>query len=152
MSTRKRNWGMGPWQDEPDHRYWVDPATGLDCIIHRNQMGAWCGYVGVPIDSPLYDQSYDEVSERVEVHGGLTYGSLRLVEDIRGGEDLPDHGRLLMWFGFDCAHYMDYVPCLSTPYGSDGSDGLVYRDLAYVTAEVTRLAAQLKEAHHAEDA
>lgn len=40
-------WGPGPWDGEPDKMQWTDPATGLDCLIVRNTLGALCGYVGV---------------------------------------------------------------------------------------------------------
>jgi len=51
----------------------------------------------------------------------------------------PDN---VWWFGFDCAHAFDFCPAFSKhrPVYSDE----VYRDINYVTAEVTNLAHQLK--------
>ena len=43
----KTGWGPGEWTDEPDKLQWVDEATGFDCLIVRNSLGALCGYVGV---------------------------------------------------------------------------------------------------------
>src|SRR5580765_2676048 len=96
------DWGEGPWNHEEDHYVWIDPVTGLDCMVNRGPSGAWCGYVGVPPSHPWYGMDYNDVD--VEVHGGLTYGAL-CQED---GEicHVPAEGREpnVMWYGFDCAH------------------------------------------------
>src|SRR5258707_18375 len=48
-------WPTGPWDAEPFNKVvWVDPATGLDCMLIRGGMGAWCGYVGVPKEHPWH--------------------------------------------------------------------------------------------------
>lgn len=71
----------------------------------------------------------------IEVHGGITYGALA---------DDGEHWEL----GFDCGHYTDVIPgCfdLSPSYGEMvESGGARYRDMDYVTAEVERLALQLR--------
>ena len=67
----KSAWGPGPWQEEPDKRQWQDEATGLPCLIVRNNGGALCGYVGVPKGHPDHGKDYDAVD--VDVHGGLTF-------------------------------------------------------------------------------
>lgn len=46
------------------------------------------------------------------------------------------------WFGFDCAHAGDFCPKFDS-IGARSFDGDVYRDIGYVTAEVTALAKQL---------
>lgn len=56
----KASWGSGAWSDEADKVQWVDEATGLDCLIVRNNGGALCGYVGVPESHPLYGVGYSE--------------------------------------------------------------------------------------------
>lgn len=86
-------WGVGPWDGEPDKRQWIDPETDLDCLMVRNRMGNWCGYVGVPEGHPWFgieysqsinpdcpkcadpdDWCYDCRPEaKIEVHGGLTF-------------------------------------------------------------------------------
>lgn len=50
----------GPWHDEPDKAVWIDPATDLDCMIHRGPMGQLCGYVGVPPTHALHGYHYDQ--------------------------------------------------------------------------------------------
>jgi hypothetical protein len=158
----KTTWGEGPWQDEPDKVVWVDPATGLDCMAHRGPHGSWCGYVGVPKGHPAYGKHYDLVGVKdvdVDVHGGLTYSAYCQ-------EAPPEHGichvaqpgrpAKVWWLGFDCAHFMDFMPGMASrlaeirkqrpdlEYIPDDPFGpQQYRDLAYVVDEVTSLAHQL---------
>jgi hypothetical protein len=146
--NKKEDWGPGPWQNEPNKRYWVDQATGLECRILRGPWGSFCGYVGVPKEHPAYGMGYepctgDYVDENVEwwrrhitnrlefkikdisVHGGLTYAGQAPFSDLH-------------WFGFDCSHSSDFAPGLSE-LRSRGT----YRDIKYVTEEVESLAKQL---------
>jgi len=156
----KSAWPPGPWTAEPDKIQWVDPATGLDCLIVRNPLGALCGYAGVPAEHPWHGKAYDEqviespdpdgwggsIGDIVTVHGGLTYS-----EGCQEGDDesvgvchVPAPGRPddVHWFGFDCAHWRDLTPrslSMGTPsYGEE-----VYRDVAYVRGQVASLAGQL---------
>lgn len=127
-----------PWLTEPDHVQFE--AHGFPCIIHRNGSGAWCGYVGVPPDHPLHGVHYGDVDLDFEVHGGLTYSEPcqgDICHKAKPGE--PDD---VYWFGFDCNHGFDYAPRQSFPNMVSESE---YRDQAYVTAETTKLAAQLRE-------
>jgi hypothetical protein len=62
----------GPWDAEPlDKVHWIDSETDLDCLIVRNWMGGWCGYVGVAEGHPFF--GVDAYKIDVEVHGGLNY-------------------------------------------------------------------------------
>ena len=138
----KAQLGDGPWQQEPDKIQWVDSATNLDCLMVRNRMGCWCGYVGIPESHSLFGQGYDDVD--VEAHGGLTFADTC---DEEGPEHasichVPFPGRtaLIWWLGFDCAHAGDL-----TPINHHFWQGDAYRDEAYVRAECAHLAAQLKE-------
>lgn len=58
----KTAWGNGPWNHEPDKKQWLDPETGLSCLIVRGPMGALCGYVGVSEDHPAHRFHYDGMS------------------------------------------------------------------------------------------
>lgn len=136
-----------PWESEPDKIVWKDPVSGFDCMLHRNHVGAWCGYVGVPHTHALFGVHYGEAenwSQPIAEHGGLTFakGCGGMDEDGRGichptdeGDD--DH---VWWFGFDCGH-----SCDSTPWEIRRGQGSVkyYRDRAYVTREVIKMADQL---------
>lgn len=42
----------GPWLDEPNRKEFTH--SGLTCLLNRNHSGAWCGYVAVGKDHPLY--------------------------------------------------------------------------------------------------
>lgn len=139
----KSSWGSGPWQDEPDKKQWQDEATGYPRLIVRNQMGALCGYVGVSKPHPNFSQGYEE--PEVLVHGGLTFADHcrdtqseceGVCHKVAQGEDDG-----VWWFGFDCLHGGDSSPPVCARHFDYG----VYRDFAYVTAEVASLAIQLKE-------
>jgi len=136
--TKRDRTGLpsGPWDTEPDRVEWRDTATGLPCLIVRNDFGALCGYVSVPPGHPLHGVPYDDVS--VEVHGGLTYSD-RCAGHICH-EPAPGEPADVWWFGFDCAHGWDVVPRLNLRF-----PGAQYRTVAYVRAECTRLAAALRK-------
>lgn len=153
----KTKWSRGPWDSEPDKVQWIDPATGLDCLIHRGPSGALCGYVGVPPGHKYHGVEYDGVyhwdeeegRSFPEVHGGLTFSdscSDKTSENGRGICHIPEPGRPadVWWLGFDCAHSGDYCP----KYDSDESFSPlgIYRELSYVKREVSSLAEQLAKA------
>lgn len=113
----------GPWTGEADREDWA--THGVACAIRRTpSLGHLCGYVGVPTGHPWH--GVDLAYIHAEVHGGVTFATTA----VPFGE--PDG---LWWVGFDCAHYGDLVPGALRDHG-------VYRDLAYVRAEVERLAEQ----------
>lgn len=143
--------GAGQWDREPDKRQWLDDATQLPCLIVRNNMGALCGYVGVSKGHPWFGEGYDEVydlADGLEVHGGLTFAGPcqtggKICHVVEEGEDDD-----VWWLGFDCAHAGDYSPTANVDLRMmntflDGfSAGETYRDMDYVTFEVTGLAQQ----------
>ncbi len=140
-----------PWDTEPDKAHWIDPATGLDCLIVRGPAGALCGYVGLPPGHPFHGTHYRDLDD-VEVHGGLTFSDAC---DPDGSEaegicHTPQPGRPddVWWLGFDCAHYSDCTPGSRLLHAILGGDVTlpigVYRTYDYVHAEVARLAAQLE--------
>ena len=77
----------GPWDDEPDKVQWVDPTTGLDCLMHRNHMGAWCGYVGVPEGHKFYGVGYSECSLKSPCQPRKTYSQLADELEAAGNSD-----------------------------------------------------------------
>lgn len=155
----------GPWDTEPDKVQWVDPASDLDCLIVRNHFGAWCGYVGVTDGHPAFGLPYsDDLLYDADVHGGLTYSDMcqagdGLEEEEEEGEPsdgichVPFPGRPahVYWFGFDCAHSMDFSPGLTSMerrhFGPEGEDSArfqpTYRDINFVRDQVVNLASQL---------
>lgn len=151
----KTKWGPGPWQDEPDKVQWMDEQTGLPCLIVRApSTGALCGYVGVAHGHPAYLADYDSVE--ADVHGGLTFaGPCQKGVPIESGVcHVPALGEVddVWWLGFDCAHAFDVMPAMNALRATIWKDlpplkemRDVYRDIAYVKAEVAALAAQLKQ-------
>lgn len=148
-------WGRGPWDDEPDRVVWVDEETGLDCLVVRNRLGSWCGYVGLPPGHPWYGVGYDDVP--AQVHGGLTY-SAPCDDDPEDGichVPAPGAQENLYWIGFDCNHAGDYWPMMeyidrlvaAESYRAlRESVALTYRTLAYVQEETRQLARQAQAA------
>lgn len=143
-------WGPGPWAEEPNRELWK--SQGFDCLINRNRLGSWCGYVGVPSSHPLYGKTYSELEEKnidLEAHGGITYSNFCQGEICHP----TDEGEPVYWFGFDCAHAWDLIPGMHALREFDPlfaefrstSARESYRDMAYVKAEVEKLALQLKE-------
>jgi hypothetical protein len=134
---KRAKWGDGPWVDEPDREEWRH--SGLPCLITRAPLGNLCGYVAVPPGHPWHGQAYDDID--AAAHGGLTYADRcqgNICHVPREGE--PDD---VWWLGFDCAHWCDIIPMMaSTLPAQGGLPDYRYRDLAYVRAEVERLAEQ----------
>ena len=129
-----------PWENEPDYRKWIDRDTGYHCAIVRNtSIGHLCGYVRIPRNHSWHGKKYFHLP--IECDGGLTFS----------GHPHRATGGLLRghWFGFDCAHAWDYSPqfeiTLKKHHRHSFGDPKNYRDFAYVTAEVERLARQLKD-------
>lgn len=164
--NNKYEYGPGPWSNEPNRLEFEE--YGLPCLMHRNPLGAWCGYVAVPPGHPYYGKKGNDL----EVHGGVTYAdycSGHVCHTPKEGQ--PDN---VWWFGFDCAHCWDLVPWMvaqklklkwpvldeaGTVYVSSPNAELdeleaearlfahdVYRDVEYVKGQCRYLAEQLKEA------
>jgi len=146
----KSTWGPGPWQDEPDRLEWRH-ASGLACLIVRAHTGSLCGYVGCPEGHPWFGKDYGAPElGAIEAHGGLTYADACQGDICH--EPMPGEGEV-WWLGFDCAHYMDRSPAMEARLRALGTDLLSsfghYRTIAYVRAEVERLAEQVAAAGRA---
>ena len=151
----KTSWTPGPWNDEPDKEQWTDADTGMSCLLKRNKMGFLCGYVGVGKAHPLHGLSNDHADcIALDVHGGLTFADACMPDPEGPGHGIchttePGDEDPLWWFGFDCGHCNDLMPNLggeleNLPKNFGIHDGDIYRDVAYVKDECSRLAQQLK--------
>lgn len=144
----KSEWPRGEWDSEPDKIQWQDEATGLPCLIHRNTMGALCGYVGISPGHPSYEKEYDHAD--VEVHGCLTYAAF--CEDVKCEEKgvchLVEEGEeeKVWWLGFDCNHAWDYAPGMPSCVRRAPAPDETYKNVHFVKQECAGLAAQLKGA------
>lgn len=139
IEDRAEKFGPGPWLDEPDRIEWR--SGGFVCLMHRNRMGAWCGYVGVGPGHPWHGKDDGDIN--AEVHGGITYADAcagHICHVPEPGE--PEH---LWWLGFDCAHGGDLIPGMHKVVGRICFYE-AYRDESYVRAEVESLVTQAAEA------
>jgi hypothetical protein len=166
--TDRTGWGPGPWDGEPDRIEWEH--AGRPCLMVRGPSGAWCGYAAVDPGHPFHGISYSsydidaenmtvEESDRrspeseIDVHGGLTYSgacSHSVCHVPKDGQPAD-----VWWFGFDTAHAWDLAPGMQARLRElyrdrpelggafTNSRDEVYRDVAYVQAQVNHLAEQL---------
>jgi hypothetical protein len=148
----KSTWGQGPWMQEPDYILWVDFDTFYACVARRNVLGAWCGYVGLPLHHPLYRTPADDRSfEFIDCHGGISYAGF-LEEDSK---QFSPPVRL-WWVGFSAMEESDMLPEILDRAPSDaeksrpkvkrrkkGESLLAYRDLDFIKNEIALLAMQL---------
>lgn len=81
---------------------WLSRTIGL----HKLDFGWGNGYVILPKTHPLHGVDYDEINTFVDVHRGLTYGSIITVQTIINFNlDPEDLGKYMV--GFDTSHYGD---------------------------------------------
>jgi hypothetical protein len=139
----RSGWPAGPWDKEPEDRVeWR--SHGFPCLMARNRLGAWCGYVGVAEGHPWFEADYSGIV--ADAHGGLTYSGRcagHICHVAQPGE--PDE---VWWLGFDTAHAADLVPgahrygcAFGCAFGCAD-----YKSAAYVRMEVEALAAQSEAA------
>jgi hypothetical protein len=139
-SDMKASLPPGPWQDEPDLQRWVDPVTGLRCLIRRTgYIGHLCGYVKVGRGHPAYRKKRGHAVYRLRMHGGASFA---------GQPSTLTYREKGWWIGFDCAHAGDLSPGMESLLARlqfpSARPPDVYRDIEYVTNQVRYLAAQLK--------
>lgn len=137
----RMNWPPGPWHHEPDRVEWRH--LGLPCLVVRSgSTGGLCGYVGVTRGHPWFGVDFADLE--IRTHGGLTYSSFCSGPICHVPQ--PGEADEVWWVGFDTSHLGDETPRDATfnsrmCWPRRG----VYRDLAYVRAEVERLAEQAEE-------
>jgi hypothetical protein len=139
IKAARARWPEGPWSSEPDRIEWR--AHGLPCLMVRSvTMGAWCGYVGVPPGHPFHGKGYDDVD--VAVHGGLTYG--RRCGHVICHVPQPGEPADVHWLGLN-EQTLPHLAKIGNAFRGLFPDS-AYRDVAYVKAEVERLAKQIVKA------
>lgn len=123
----RSGWRSGAWDNEPDLELFE--YAGMRCAIVRCRGGHLCGYVRVEPGHVLHGIDYSDVDyDRVDPHGGLTFGRMLPDDALIGGG---------WWLGFDCNHYGD-----ATPECGEFSD-TIYRGFGFVRREVRRMAEQI---------
>ncbi len=134
--TDRSSWPRGPWDDEGDREEWTT-AVGLPAMLLRSEVGAWCGYVGVPSGHRLRDVDFGVSMELtdIDVHGGITF---------TGKHSLATRGHAdTWWIGFDCAHWTDVVPSMVHLTEPISRIGGAYRTQGYAREQCESLARQI---------
>jgi hypothetical protein len=117
----------------------MDFLTGYPCVMARDSLsGAWCGYVGIAHDHPLY-QTYaaDPTFQYVSVHGGVSFTGFLPTQEMW---ITPAQRR--WWVGFDCMQEFDMLP-LKLDDDEPMDSRIEYRTEEYVRNETMYLAEQL---------
>jgi hypothetical protein len=146
--------GPGPWIDEPDRLEFRH--AGFACLVRRvPSNGIFCGYVALPPGHPWHELDLEAVEPLVRVHGGATY--LAPCSNELGVCHVPQPGESddVRWLGFDAGHgSMDRIPIFEREISPGYRElrlsplfaNVTYRDLAFMRAEVERLAEQARDA------
>ncbi|MGK7957754.1 MAG: hypothetical protein AB4063_21260 [Crocosphaera sp.] len=145
----RNSWSKGKWSSEHDVYIWVDFETDYDCLIVRLRLGYLSGYVGINNQHPLYGKSAsDEIVAALKIHGNSIFSEKQIMDR---GEDylqsIPlvskERAEPTWWIGMACCHKLDLIPYLFSMSGTI-KEGESYKDIEYVTREVTALSRQLK--------
>lgn len=115
-------------------KYLEDIESGLlgefPYVIRKHSvLGTLNGYLGVPKSHKAYGLDYDNWD--VDVHGGLTYSCHHSSYTLGDFPESMD----IWWFGFDCAHYDDFIPEINNQM-----PGTTYKDRDFVYQELEKLA------------
>lgn len=118
----------GPWNAEDDREEFE--AAGLDCILQRDRLGHWCGFVKLPTGHPWANKAPDQIRAQV-------YGGVKTVGEVPGKEG--------KWVGFACNEPGDLQPGMMK-WKRETLDSGIYRDFNFATTETTKLATAVKNA------
>lgn len=133
----RTGWAKGEWDNEVvDRLDWV--CSGYVCRVARNDLGVWCGYVGIPKNHPAYQKKFSDIE--VRIHGGLTYSG-------------TDTSQNIWWLGFNCGHGWDIIPAFKNEEDELKTLSKIslkrgwasYKSIGYAIKETRHLAEQLKE-------
>jgi len=101
----KQFWSKGPWDNEPNKKKFK--YKGFEGFINRNDLGALCGYVEIPLNHPILkcldidEDGLEYEKLPLDVHGGVTFG--KKATNRKSGIEY-------YVVGFDCAHSEDLIP------------------------------------------
>jgi hypothetical protein len=138
----RKGWPAGPWDGEPDRIEWRH--LGVVCLMVRvEEIGTWCGYVGVPAGHPWHSRYYKDIA--ADVIEGLNYSDACSPPICHVPQPGEEHD--LWWVGFNGLGARDLMPKFGDRFVH--VQGMRYRTVAFMKAEVERLAAQaVKAAGH----
>lgn len=118
----------GPWNNEDDREEF--DIDGVPCVLQRDRLGYWCGYVLLSNGHPWANKSPEQIKAQV-------YGAVKHVGDI------PEKAG--KWAGFACNEPGDLLPGMMKWKRESLSDG-IYRDFDFAMNECAKLAAAAKKA------
>ena len=140
---KREMWGDGPWVNEPDYeKFSYKDYEGF--ILRNPSMGFLRGYL------ILQKNLTEEEQDNIDIHGGITY------------YEKKEEGTYII--GFDCGHYLDYMPareyierrlCEYLPQSKEVAEKSLelykeiknpdsYRDIEYVKSQLRSLVDQIK--------
>jgi hypothetical protein len=125
----RTGWPRGPWDAEPDLVRWIDPKTGLRCVVACSILGNLAGYVEVPQGHVWFGEEPSVPG----VHGGVNWSGAKHPYAELGADG--------WWIGFDCGHLSDVTPGIGNHW-----PGSEYRTIGYTQDECTKLAAAVAAA------
>lgn len=143
--NQKLNWfGYGEWVEEPDEVLFTykDYECKVLRILQQEESnplhffgGYLCGYIRIPNTHPYHHRIFEKME--IDCHGGLTFGCVSIGH----------------WVGFDCAHFLDYVPSLEKMIRSDLDLSIYtsyrmnrhYRNIKFCIKECKNIVDQLEE-------
>lgn len=143
----KSKWPRGPWDSEPDRRFWRTRAGLHAYIIRQANYGHLCGYVEVPTEvNEDWNREQDDEkgpwTPDIDMHGGVTWSG---ETSQWAPEYRPEYN--CWWWGFDCNHAWDYAPGLATilPRYAQHFADQEYKTFAYAEAECEKAARNLRD-------
>lgn len=102
----------------------------LQCLMHQNENGDWCAYVGVSETHPAYGRDHQSIKDNVFIREELTHSAKCEGEVCHPGEDN------VWWLGFNCSKWPNYRE--SKFWGTK-----LYQDKEYVRLIAKQLASHL---------
>lgn len=135
QKDKREKWGEGEWLHEPDYYEWIDEVSGYLCIVNRNHLGAWTGYVCLSMEHPYYGWP-DRERPRPRIESVSVSWTGTAPPNLRRNDDFV--------IGFDCGSGMDYVPGRDRDYqGTDFMHLFRYRNYNYIVKKTKKLADEL---------
>jgi hypothetical protein len=129
----RAKWRPGPWMDEPDFVEWRTDGAPYPLLIVRGQMGALCGYVGVPEGHAFHRaMNRDDRADLGSLPEDITAGTMCTPLFTPTGEPPT-----CWWLGFHCGNLGQDIPAMD--YTADA----VYVDIATLRERVEALACAL---------
>jgi len=121
----RTDWIPGAAWDSEDDREEFTSKVGLACVLQRDRLGHWCGYVALPEGHPWAAKDLSEIDSKV------VYGGIKSRGTVDGAEGF--------FVGFACNEPGDLQPGMMK-WRRDAADSGTYRTFDFAMAECEKLA------------